>query len=198
MAKTDEQLVTLPVGEIKTVDLFAFIKALESAFPFEYDSGVWIGSKGEEIDVYDFAENHEIGLVQAELRFYVGRDAMNENGFRIGTEYFTGRLIMLNRDVVNCHDIGLPPPSICRWVVLPKSINIVDIEAPVEEFYEEKDEFGELIPSYFPPDEEFGFEELRFLVEAAMDQLPKWEFKSQDNKPVWILSGGAIYEEWPL
>ena len=144
-----------PTATIKAVDLLALKEALEG--------------------LVDEMEHINPDGPMSHLEIEVTRDAMDNDGYIIGTESFVGRVKLLDREIFGILDMELPPLSICRWVAIPSSLEVIKIDHP-----EERD-------GYCSSDDEFAYQELDSILKAAMDRLPEWDFDPVSKS--WWLAG---------
>ena len=144
-----------PTATIKAVDLLALKEALE----------------GMVSEMGHTTPHGPVGY----LYFEVSREAMDNDGYIIGTESFVGRVKLLDREIFGILDMELPPLSICRWVAIPSSLEMIKIDHP-----EERD-------GYCPSDGELAWEELNSTLQAAIEKLPEWDFDPVSKS--WWLAG---------
>jgi hypothetical protein len=158
-----------PTTAIKAVDLLALKEALEGK---GIGAITAIGNNSAEGEEQDHAKLK--GPI-AYLYFEISREAIDDVGYIVGTEWISGVVTLLNRQDLNIHDSDLPPASICRWVALPASLEVLHMGYP-----EESD-------TYYPPDDDMVWQELNSTLQAAIEELPEWDFDPGSKS--WWLAG---------
>ena len=162
MSKMNKQK-NAPVITVEAVDLLAFSEAIR--YLLGADAADRIATSPRMSKWRGVVDCNDLPSRPVAYYFFsTSRSAMDDVGYYIGTETYDGRLVMLNREVFGIYGVGLPPLSICRWVVLPSSLDVYKIYHPDESIH------------YYPPDEDFAYQELDHCVNEALADLPKWEF----------------------
>lgn len=172
-------------GTLDYVDLEALVQAMHSN-PYTRPSAFWIFEGGNEI-AYDYFRNRPYNPVDKEqgapiyLCFLVEREAYNTNGFRVGTEEFTGSIRVFTRRELCLYG---PPQNVFPYVVFPSTLDVYNLDAPDaewEELSEEERNNEDIEPEclYYPPDNDFAYQELAYVLHMCLKHLPEIEFDKE-------------------
>jgi hypothetical protein len=128
-----------------------------------------------------------------ELWFRFDRVAMNGNGFIIGDEEHTLTWKVFSREELGLH-VGLPS-GLSKWIVSPYFCDLESICPPADEPEEElseEDQEAFYQGAYYPPEEDFVWQEAIHHIEQALQDMPVAVFNADTR--TWTI--GEI--EWPV
>lgn len=126
---------------------------------------------------FDFCMSSEHQKV---LNIEVSRYAMDGHGYGVGYEYFTISLPLHKKKDFGI--TGIPHALSPNFIFLSQmGSSEIDIKTPevdgTDSFDSDDEAYDE--GSYFPPDEDFAYHELEYLISMALDHLPEAEFDSE-------------------
>ena len=142
------------------------------------------------------------------LKIYYSRYAMDGNGSHVGYENIIFKLTGYKKS-----DFNLPgiPYIISEFIVFPDQIEIVARDLPKEEiptFASHKfdcinykihnpDDWEDCdcldcFNGYYPPDDDFFYEEINYIINDAIEHLPEAIFDDNGKDQIWIL-GSNVY-----
>lgn len=108
------------------------------------------------------------------------RCAMDGNGFIVGDETYTAMLPLHHK-----RDFGIVgiPYNLSEYVVLPNAYYDIEVESAIENDCKCKED--EECNCYFPPDEDFAYQEIDNIIQQAITNLIEAKFSA--NNKEWTL-----------
>lgn len=114
------------------------------------------------------------------LSIIFSRYAMDENGYGVGTEYYTARFPIYNKRKVGCERGIINGIHEFDYCINPNDFKII-IKAPSER--ENK--------GYYKPDEDFVFQWIEPMLKEIFDSVPNIEFNKE--KRAWVVGDSTFY-----
>ena len=135
---------------LMAIDLTAFIEYLEH----------------ERKDYTLVKVNH--GKKISKLKFTLDRYTMDTNGYHIGYEYYHVEIKVYPKKKFNIYGF---PSELSAEVIFPNSFTY-KAKCPKPIYNEDKDEYGERECLYYPPDDDFIWQEINSFIERGIKEMP--------------------------
>lgn len=194
-------------AKVQVVDAVCMFVALENEFDGLMTRGGVAFYKGsEELGAHD-------NDVADRIEFWMYRDAMDGNGYRVGEERFTGVLKLYSKSDFQMN--WGSPYVVSPWFIIPHMMDVAEIvpaeepheytrdeainfldnckfeddpeELSDEEVLQEAFDHGMGDGDYFQSDDDFAYHELEYVFNRALERLPVPTFKADEKGRDWIV-----------
>ena len=155
------------IYNIQAIDLTAFIESIEN-----------LRNNYLMIDEYELRYKDTNKQKIKAIEVLITRQAMNQTGYRVGTEYCKITFKVYQKKEFNVNRL---PVGFSEEIIFPDCYTF-KTNCPKKQYSEDKDEFGERECLYFPPDDEFWYQEIDCIMNDIIENLPIAEFNSKERQ----------------